>query len=262
MATPCYLWSAPWWRSWACASSRLICSRHVLGPRPSSPEPLGDHAPNLSPPEATLTAQRAKERQHAGICPSCDRFGVDPEHRSDETGRKDVAVVIGGLSHRFGNHWPFHSRPRRSPYTGCGRDAIPEGAANLREVSRSELHSARRVTSRQSPALGGATRARSTCSLSGGRAATAGTPSGITPTSAPANPRTTTPRTHRNRRMPASCRAHQLLLARPGQSTGAAARTHSRSSDENCKRSDPRQTKGLRCDRRRPSRGAPAVTRT
>src|SRR5215207_3634138 len=134
MPTPCYLWSAPWWRSWACASSRLICSRHVLGPRPSSPEPLGDHAPNLSPPEATLTAQRAKERQHAGICPSCDRFGVDTEHCSDETGRNDVAVVVAGLANR--ESWS-HSRFPLGSSLLCWRvrDALPERATNLGELS-------------------------------------------------------------------------------------------------------------------------------
>src|SRR6516164_1482629 len=44
------------------------------------------------------------------------------------------------------------------------------------------------------------------------RAVTAATPPGTTPTSAPANPTTTTPRTHRNRSIPAPlpCCPHQL----------------------------------------------------
>jgi hypothetical protein len=97
---------------------------------------------NLPPPEPALTAERAKRRQYAGIGPPCHRFGVDPERISDETGRKDVAVVVVGFAND--ESWS-HSRFPLDGSLLCWRvrEALPEGVTNLGELGRREPHSGR-----------------------------------------------------------------------------------------------------------------------
>lgn len=69
----------------------------AAGPATAGSNPLRDHAPNFSPPEPALTAERAERRQRPRVGPASDGAWVHREQLSDERGREDVGVAVLGF---------------------------------------------------------------------------------------------------------------------------------------------------------------------
>jgi hypothetical protein len=93
--------------------------------------PLGDHAPNLSPPETTLTADCPKRWQRPRVSPASDRTWRHRELLSDERRREYVGVVVVGLAYERGQRLRLPLPPSWFLGRAICREALPEGVANL-----------------------------------------------------------------------------------------------------------------------------------